>query len=78
MEFIANGAQADLYKNNGKAIKLFKKNISKDEIEYEMNLQKMAFEFDLPVPEIYDIVEIDGKFGIIMEYIDGVPIGNIE
>ena len=77
MEFIANGAQADLYKNNGKAIKLFKKNISKDEIEYEMNLQKMAFELDLPVPEIYDIVEIDGKFGIIMEYIDGVPIGNI-
>jgi len=77
MEFIASGAQADLYKNNGKAIKLFKKNISMDEVKYEMNLQKMAFELDLPVPKIYDIVEIDTQYGIIMEYIDGVPIGNI-
>jgi len=75
MEFIANGAQADLYKNNGMAIKLFKKNLSKGEIEYEMNLQKMAFEYGLPVPKIHNIVEIDGKYGILMEYIDGVPIG---
>ena len=75
MEFIANGAQADLYKNNDTAIKLFKKNVPKEEIEYEMDLQKMAFELGLPVPKIYDMVEIDGKYGILMEYIAGVPIG---
>jgi len=77
MEFIANGAQADLYKNNDIAIKLFKKNVSKGEVEYEINLQKMAFELGLPVPKIYDMVEIDGKYGILMEYIIGVPIGEI-
>ena len=77
MEFIANGAQADLYKNNDMAIKLFKKNVSKGEIEYEINLQKMAFELGLPVPKIYDMVEIDGKYGISMEYIIGVPIGEV-
>jgi thiamine kinase-like enzyme len=77
MEFIANGAQADLYKDNDIAIKLFKKNVSKGEVEYEMNLQKMAFDLSLPVPEIYDMVEIDGKFGISMEYIVGVPIGEV-
>jgi len=77
MEFIASGAQADLYKKNGKAIKLFKKNISIDDIKNEMNLQKMAFELDLPVPKIFDIVEIDTQYGIVMEYVDGVSIGNI-
>ena len=77
MEFIANGAQAELYKDNDMAIKLFKKNVLKEEVEYEMNLQKMAFELGLPVPKIYDMAEIEGKYGILMEYIVGVPIGEI-
>jgi thiamine kinase-like enzyme len=75
MEFIANGTQAELYKDNDMAIKLFKKNVSKGEVEYEINLQKMAFGLGLPVPKIYDMIEIDGKYGILMEYIAGVPIG---
>jgi thiamine kinase-like enzyme len=77
MEFIANGAQAELYKDNDMAIKLFKKNVPKGEVEYEINLQKMAFGLGLPVPKIYDMVEIDGKYGILMEYIVGVPIGEV-
>ena len=77
MEFIATGAQADLYKKNGKAIKLFKKNVPKQDVEYEMKLQKMAFEIGLPVPIIYDVVEIDNKYGILMEFIDGIPVGKM-
>jgi hypothetical protein len=70
MEYIASGAQADIYKDGSKAIKIFKNNIQKREIEYELKLQKMAFEYGLPVPEIFGIIEIDGKFGIEKEYID--------
>jgi aminoglycoside phosphotransferase (APT) family kinase protein len=77
MEYIASGAQADVYKDDTKAIKLFKYNISKHEIEYEANLQKMAFDYGLPVPEILDIIEIDNKIGIVMEYIEGIPVGKI-
>jgi uncharacterized protein (TIGR02172 family) len=77
MEYIGNGAQADVYKDGSKAIKLFKYNINKAEVEYEVNLQKTAFDFGLPVPKIYDIIEIDNKFGIVMEYIEGIPVGNI-
>jgi uncharacterized protein (TIGR02172 family) len=77
MELIGTGAQADIYKENNRAIKLFKKDVLKCEIEYEMNLQKMAFELGLPVPNTYDIVEIDGKYGFKMEYINGIAIGNI-
>jgi len=77
MEYIASGAQADIYRDGLKAIKLFKNDVQKTAAEYEANLQKMAFDYGLPVPEILDIVEIDGKTGIVMEYIDGVPIGKI-
>ncbi|GHU21733.1 aminoglycoside phosphotransferase [Spirochaetia bacterium] len=77
MELIASGDQADVYKNENIAIKLFKRNISKDDIAYEMNLQKMVFALGLPVPAIYDMVEIDGKIGFSMELVDGVPLDQI-
>jgi tRNA A-37 threonylcarbamoyl transferase component Bud32 len=77
MEYIASGAQADIYKDGSKAIKLFKNNDNKSEVEYEANLQKIAFDYGLPVPEIFDIIEINGKNGIVMEYIEGIPVGNI-
>ena len=77
MEIIGSGAQADVYKDGSKAIKLFKYNIQKEEIENEVNLQKMAFDYGLPVPQVFDMVEINGKYGIVMEYIDGIPIGSI-
>jgi tRNA A-37 threonylcarbamoyl transferase component Bud32 len=77
MKLIASGAQANVYWENGKAIKLFNKKISRDSVEYEAKLQKIAFNLNLPVPEIYDIVEIEGKYGIAMEYIKGKSIGSI-
>ena len=77
MELIGSGAQADIYKENNIAIKLFKKNVLKHDVDYEMNLQKMAFEHGLPVPKIYDFIEIDGKYGFKMEYINGISVGNI-
>jgi hypothetical protein len=40
MDFIASGAQADIYKEGAKVIKLFKHNIDKTEVEYEANLQR--------------------------------------
>jgi uncharacterized protein (TIGR02172 family) len=77
MEYISSGAQADVYKDGSKAIKIYKPYVQKREIEYEANLQKMAFDYGLPVPEIYDIIEIDGQIGMVMEYINGVPLSKI-
>lgn len=77
MELIGKGAQAEIFKDNDLAIKLFKKNVSRKDAEYEMNLQKMAFELGLPVPKIYDILEIDTQYGFKMEYINGITFGKI-
>ena len=77
MEYIASGAQADIYKDGSKAVKIFKKNERKIDVEQEANLQKLAFDYGLPVPEIFDVIEVEGKFGIVMEYIEGTPLGKI-
>jgi tRNA A-37 threonylcarbamoyl transferase component Bud32 len=77
VELIASGAQADVYKDGSRAIKLFRYNIQKENVEYEVNTQSIAFDYGLPVPKIYDTIEINGKLGIIMEYIDGIPVGKI-
>jgi uncharacterized protein (TIGR02172 family) len=77
VELIASGAQADVYRHNTTAIKLFKKNVNKQDIEQEIKLQKMAAELGLPVPKVYDTIELDGKCGIVMEYIDGISVGKI-
>jgi len=37
----------------------------------------MAFDCGLPVPEVFDAIEVDGKPGIVMEYIKGTPVGGI-
>jgi len=40
MKYIASGAQADIYKDSNKAIKLFKNCVNKNDIEYEEKLLK--------------------------------------
>ena len=77
MEYIASGAQADIYKDGSKAVKIFKNNERKINIEQEANLQKLAFDYGLPVPEIFYVIEVDDKFGIVMEYIEGTPLGKV-
>jgi len=77
MEYIASGAQADIYRDGTNAIKLFKNTIQKEDIENEINLQKMAFDYGLPVPEVFDIIETDNKYGIVMEYVEGITVGKI-
>jgi len=77
MKYIASGAQADIYRDGTNAIKLFKNTIQKEDIEKEINLQRMAFDYGLPVPEVFDIIEIDNKYGIVMEYVEGITVGKI-
>lgn len=75
MEFIASGTEADIYRKGNKVIKLFKEIFPKNIVEYEANLQIMASEYGLPVPEIFDIIEINGRNAIIMEFLDGISLG---
>jgi tRNA A-37 threonylcarbamoyl transferase component Bud32 len=76
MNLIATGATADVFLNdNNRLVKLFKDNFSKEHIENEANNQKIIYAMGIPVPEIYEIIKIDERYGIVMEYIKGISLG---
>jgi tRNA A-37 threonylcarbamoyl transferase component Bud32 len=76
MKLIASGATADIFLNNeNRIIKLFKNQYSEKIVQKEANSQKIIYETGLPVPKIFGIKEIDGQYGIIMENIKGMSIG---
>ncbi|MDR1866658.1 MAG: aminoglycoside phosphotransferase family protein [Treponema sp.] len=76
MKLIASGATADVFLNNeNRIIKLFKNQYSEKIVQKEANSQKIIYETGLPVPKIFGIKKIDGRYGIIMENIKGMSIG---
>ncbi len=77
MELVTSGLQADVYKYNDIALKLFKKKMRREGVEYEIRLQKLVLDLGVPVPKTYDIVEVDGRYGILMEYIDGISFKDL-
>ncbi len=74
---IAKGNTASIYLHEGKIIKVFNDYLPSTEALYEATKQKYAYSCGLPVPKVFDVMEIDGKQAIIMEYIEGRTIGDI-
>ena len=74
---IGRGRTAELFKwDSGQVIKLFYKDFTDiAEYEYEINL-KVQEVYD-NVPKAYDIVEIDGRKGIVYAYIEGRTLVDI-
>ncbi|MCL2717922.1 MAG: phosphotransferase [Lachnospiraceae bacterium] len=77
MTLIGSGAQADIYLYENKAFKIYKNNYMEDEARCEADLQKKAQRAGLPVPLVYDVTDVDGRCAIIMEYIQGKPVGEM-
>lgn len=72
----AVGNTAELYRDGHKVIKVLKAHFSQAYILYEAKKQRWAYEAGLKVPEVLDIMTIDGKPAMVMEYIAGDPLGN--
>jgi tRNA A-37 threonylcarbamoyl transferase component Bud32 len=74
---ITKGKTASIYLYDGKIIKLFNDYLPNTEAEYEANKQRYAHAQGLPVPYVFEVIEIDGKQAIIMEYVPGKTLGDI-
>lgn len=74
---IAKGNTAKIYLQEDRIIKVFNNNLPPSESLYEANKQKIAYSCGLLVPKILDVIEVDGKQAIIMEYINGRTIGDL-
>lgn len=74
---IGSGAQADVYLYDNRAVKVFKENYSEADAVYEANIQSCVYRAGLPVPKIYEVVTIENRKAIIMEYIKGNALGEL-
>jgi uncharacterized protein (TIGR02172 family) len=72
---IALGATAEVYSwNDGQVLKLFNRGVYRSTVEYEANLTRIACASRLPVPAVGEIVEIDGRFGLVYERVEGISM----
>jgi uncharacterized protein (TIGR02172 family) len=69
---LARGFTAEIYAwNNGQVVKLFNSGIARETVEYEANLTRIVHGTGLPVPAVGDVCEINGRFGLELECVDG-------
>ncbi|MEE4194381.1 MAG: phosphotransferase [Anaerolineae bacterium] len=79
LQRIAIGHTAEVYEYQpGWVLKLFKANYSRGHVEYEFRIHQAVQNAGIPVPKAGDeILEIDGRFGILYEKVNGQPMARI-
>ncbi len=74
-ELLSAGEQSEIFMYGADTlVKLFRKGISSRHVEREAANTIKAKAYGLHVPAIQDIIQLDGREGIVMEYIKGPTI----
>jgi uncharacterized protein (TIGR02172 family) len=69
---LARGSTADIYAwGDDKVLKLFYPDFSPEYVQYEYQINCKAVETGLPVPRVYQLLELEGRQGILFERVDG-------
>jgi uncharacterized protein (TIGR02172 family) len=72
---IARGRTADVYTwQEGLVLKLFHDWFTLENIQYEQRIGKAIHAAGLPVPAVGEILQINGRSGLIYERVDGQPM----
>ena len=72
---IARGFTAEIYAwKEGWILKLFNQGISRAAVEHEANKTRIVHATGLPVPAVGEIIEIEGRFGMELERVDGISM----
>jgi uncharacterized protein (TIGR02172 family) len=72
---IALGFTAEIYAwHDGQVLKLFNPGVSRSSVEYEAELTRIVHATGLPVPAVGEIIEIDGRFGLEYERVEGISM----
>lgn len=74
-KLIAEGGVGKVYRLNADTIvKVFKYDLSMDDIQREIKTARKAFIYGIPTAISYDIVKVDDKYGLVFELIDCASI----
>lgn len=76
-QLITRGNTADIYLHDGKIVKVFNDRLPDITAEYEAMKQRFAYSIGIPVPQVFDICQVNGKHAIIMEFINGTTLGEL-
>jgi uncharacterized protein (TIGR02172 family) len=72
---IAVGLTAEIFAwHDGQVLKLFKSGRSRSTVEHEANLTRIAYAAGLPTPAVGEIVEIDDRYGLELERVEGISM----
>ncbi len=72
---IALGLTAEVYSwKDGQVLKLFRPGISRSTVEGEASLTRRVHMTGLPVPAVGEIIEVDGRFGLEYERVEGITM----
>ncbi len=80
MNLIGKGLTAEVYQlneNEGKVIKLFKKDYPLDAIQREFNNAKLINSYKIDAPVAYEIKEVENRTGIVYTYVKGESIDKL-
>jgi uncharacterized protein (TIGR02172 family) len=72
---IGKGFTSEVYSwGEGRVLKLFHKGVARAKVEQEFRATQAVRSLGLPVPEAYELVEIDGRCGIVLDRIHGASL----
>jgi uncharacterized protein (TIGR02172 family) len=72
---IGKGRTADIFAHgDGRILKLFQDGMPASVVEREYIVTREARAAGVPVPAAYELVEVDGRYGIVFERIEGISL----
>ncbi len=74
---IATGTGKKIYRDGDKVIKLFNEDFSKANVLNEALNHARVEETDLNIPKLHEVTKIDGKWAIVMDYIEGKTLATL-
>lgn len=70
-KILATRSTKTIFKSDNQVVKLFDENFSKSDVLNEALNQARVEETGLNIPKLLEVTKIDGKWAIILEYIEG-------
>lgn len=74
---IAERINKKIYRDGDRVIKLFNEDYSRADVLNEALNHARAEETGLNIPELYEVTRIDGKWAIVVEYVEGENIADL-
>lgn len=74
---IAERINKKIYRDGDRVIKLFNEDYSRSDVLNEALNHARAYETGLNIPELYAVTMIDGKWAIVMQYIEGESLADL-